>query len=150
MAGLLFNAGTEGEVALSAATVKTIVRVKAPANQMVKVLAWGVSFDGTVSTNEPVVVQLLRQTTDGTGTSFTAKKVNDSISTSVQSTTHKDFSAEPTAGDILDTKEIHPQSGLHIIFPPGQEPIVGGGGRLAIRATAPNAVNVSGNLFCEE
>jgi hypothetical protein len=149
MAALNFSLVT-AEVALAAATAKTVVQVTAPTNQRVKLKGWSVSFDGTSATAAPVVCRLLRQTTAGTMTSLTPRKGDDDIATAIQSTGQHTATAEPTAGDILDTKEVHPQGGYSEKFGLGDEIIIGGGDRIGIECTAPATVNVVGSLHCEE
>lgn len=141
---------TEGEVALVAATPKTILQVVALANHRVKILGWGVSFDGVSPTAEPVQVRLLRQTTAGTMTAATPKKTDPGPTETLQTTALKAATAEPTAGDVMRAVEVHPQGGYEEQLPFGQEYIVPGGGRLGIECNAPAGVNVRGWIRFEE
>ena len=149
MADLFFTAQT-AEVALVAATVKTVLQVVSPANHRVRLKRWKVAFDGVAATAEPVQVELLRQTTAGTMSALTPVGSDDSISEAIQSTAQHTATAEPTAGDILDSVEVHPQSGYEVIYPDGWEKKIGGGDRMAIRCTAPANVNVRAQMDCEE
>jgi hypothetical protein len=143
-------AATTAEVGLSAGVAKTVLQIVAAANHRVRVERWGVFFDGVSVTAEPVQVRVLRQTTAGTMSANTPKKLDDSIADSVLTTAQDNATVEPTAGDVLDVVEVHPQNGYEIIFPPGQEIIVGGGDRLGIECTAPAAVNVRAKIVAEE
>lgn len=138
------------EVALAAATAKTVLQLVAPANHRVKVIRWGVFFDGTSATAEPVQVRVLRQTTAGTMSSLTPVKLDDSIAETLQTTAQHTATAEPTAGDVLDIAEIHPQQGYDAILPPGMEIIIGGGDRLGIEVTAAAIVNCRAKFWFEE
>lgn len=138
------------EIALSAATAKTIVQLVAAANHRVKILSWGVFFDGTSTTAEPVQVRLLRQTTAGTMSALTPTKRDDSIADTLLTTAQHTATAEPTAGDVLEAVECHPQQGYQVFYPLGAEVIVGGGDRLGIECTAPATVNVRGLFVFEE
>jgi hypothetical protein len=138
------------EVALSAATAKTVIQLVAATNHRVKVLRWGVFFDGVSVSAEPVQVRLLRQTTAGTMSSLTPVKLDDSLAETLQTTSQHTATAEPTAGDVVDVVEVHPQSGYEIIYPLGQEVIIGGGDRLGIECTAPAGVNVRAKIVFEE
>lgn len=149
MSRLLFT-GTTAEVALTAATAKTILQVTAPSNHIVVLLAWGVYFDGISTTGEPVVVRLLRQTTAGTMTSLTLVKMHESRSETIQSTAQHTATAEPTAGNTLERMEIHPQQGFKDPFPLYQEYEIQGGGRIGIECTAPANVNAIAWVKCEE
>lgn len=148
MADIIGVANT-AEIALTAATAKTVLQVVAAANHKIKILEWGVYFDGTSVTAEPVQIRLLRQTTAGTMTALTPVK-RSSDSETLQTTAQHTATAEPTAGDVLEVKEVHPQSGYEKIFPMGQEIKVPGGGRIGIECTAPAAVNVRAQIVFEE
>jgi len=138
------------EEALAAATVETLIQLIAAANHSIKILGWGVFFDGVSVTAEPVQVELLRQTTAGTASALTLVKLNDSNADSLDTTAQQDFTGEPTAGDILDMAEVHPQSGWEVKYPLGQEPICGASDRIGLRATAPAIVNARAKIFFEE
>lgn len=146
--GVISTAGTE--IALVAATAKTVLQLRAPANHRLKVLGWGIYFDGVAVDAAPVQIKLLRQTTDGTMTSVTALKLDDSLGETLLASGGKNATAEPTAGDVLEVKEIHPQQGYEKIYPMGQEPIVGGGDRIGILVTAPAGVNCEAEIKYEE
>jgi hypothetical protein len=142
------------EAALVAATQRTVLQIVAAANHRVKLLGWGVFFDGVSAADEPIEVVVQRQSTAGTSSANTPKKVDDSLAETLLTTARDGFSStEPTSGDILWAGEIHPQSGYEKLFPLGQELIVGGGDRLAIRCTIPTggtAVNARAFMHFEE
>ena len=148
MAGIQVFAQT-AEVALSAATAKTVIQIVAPTNQRLKLKEWGVFFDGVSGTAEPVQVRLLRQTTAGTMSALTPVS-RVPISETIQTTAQHTATAEPTAGDVLDVIECHPQGGYEKIFAPGDEIIMAGGGRIGIECTAPATVNVRAKFAWEE
>lgn len=151
MAGQKFVVSTEGEVALAAATLKSVLHVTAPTNIPVKIAGYSIFFDGISPTGEPVRVQLQRVSADGTFTAVTPKKEDAGRDETIQSTAGKNATAEPvTPGDIMRADEVHPQLGKEVYFPFEREIMVSGGARIAIRATAPGAVNCEANLFCEE
>ena len=138
------------EVALTAATAKTVLQIVAVANHRVRVVGWGVSFDGTSVTAEPAICEVCVQTTAGTMSSLTPAKLDLSLSETLLTTAQHTATVEPTTGNILDAFEVHPQTGYEKQFLPGQEIILNGGGRLGIRVTAPAAVNVAAKVIFEE
>ena len=138
------------EVALTAATAKTVAQIVAPANHRVILQGWSVFFDGTAVTNEPVIVEVLFQTSAGTMTPLTLVKTDGSLPETLQTTGQHTATVEPSSGDVIARKNIHPQAGFEKIFPLGQEPKLGGGDRIGIRCTAPDAVNVVAELTFEE
>jgi hypothetical protein len=148
MAGIGCIAQT-AEVALSAATAKTVIQIVAPTNQRLLIKRWGVFFDGVSATAEPVQVRLLRQTTAGTMTSLTPVMLGVGSET-VQTTAQHTATAEPTAGNILDIAEVHPQSGYEVVVPFDQPIEVPGGGRLGVECTAPATVNVRAKIIFQE
>lgn len=149
MAGLNCIAET-AEVALVAATAKTVLQIVAPTNQRGRVKEWGVYFDGTSPTAEPVVVEVLYQTTAGTMTALTVEKEDQSQTETVQFTAQHTATAEPTSGAFVRRKNVHPQGGFEWVAPMGDEINVGGGKRLAIRCTAPANVNVIAYMRFDE
>ena len=148
MSGLIGVARIAEEAVTTAA--ETLIQLVAPSNHRLKILEWGVFFDGTSATDAPIIVDILRQSTAGTSASLTLVKWNDSDDETLQATALQDFSAEPTAGDILESKEVHPQSGYEKIYPLGQELIVKGGGRIGLRVTAGANVNALAYIKYEE
>lgn len=138
------------EVALTAATAKTVVQIVAPANHRVKITRFGIAFDGVSATAEPVQWELVRQSDAGTTSALTPVPMDDSLSETLLTTARHTATVEPTTGAIIDSGECHPQSGYEIIFPDGREPICGGGDRVGIRLTAPAAVNVRAKIEFEE
>ena len=138
------------EIALTAATAKTVVQLVAAANHRVKILGWGVFFDGQSTTAEPVQVRLLRQTTAGTMSALTPTKRDDSIADTLLTTAQHTATAEPTAGDLIEAIEVHPQQGYQVMYPLSVEPIIGGGDRVGIECTAPAGVNVRATVLFEE
>lgn len=138
-ATLLSNKVTTGVAA------KTILQILAAANHALVIKSAWVGFEGVVTTNAPVLVEILRQSTAGTGgDAVTPKKIDDG-STTLEATglsgPSGTWSAEPTAGDIVFRDLVHPQSRDRNILPFDSRIVVPAGGRLAIRVTAANAVD---------
>lgn len=140
---------TSGEIALSAATAKTVLQLVAPSGTILAVHGFEVSFDGVSNTAEPVIIKLMRQTTAGTVTSRTPLKTKDR-STALAATGGENASAEPTAGDLLKTFHVHPQAGVVYPFTLDGELELPGGGRLGLQLTAPAAVNCLATINFEE
>jgi hypothetical protein len=63
-----FTVETTVDVALTAATAKTILSVIAPASGAIRLVELSVSFDGVSATAEPVTVELCKSTEAGAGT----------------------------------------------------------------------------------
>lgn len=151
MAGLLLSV-TSGELALVAATPKTVLQIKAPANQRLTLRtfsAFGKSAAG--GTDVPVKVRFTRSSANfGTGFGATVGKANPSNGETAQGT-YTVLSAEPTSpsdGGYFD--EFNPQSGLVIPFPPGMEFQIPGGQALNIELTSAGTPTVVVTCMVEE
>lgn len=149
MAGILAHLPT-GEVAVSAGVPMTVLQIVAAANHRVLLSGFSVMFKGTSATDTPVKIRILRQTTAGTMSSVTIVKNNDGDDETLQTTGRHTASAEPTAGDVLETLEVHPQAGLLFFYPAGKEIVIKGGGRLGFEVTAAQNQTVSINATIEE
>ncbi len=121
--------------ALTTATTETVLQLVAAANHRVKILGWGISFNGISVTDEPIKVILKRSSTAGTSAAGTVVKVDDSIVDTLLTAARITFTAEPTVGDELETKFIHPQGWFEKIYPEGKEIIIGGGDRIGLEVT---------------
>lgn len=117
----------------------TLIQIVAPTNQRLVVNELSVSFDGVSNTAKPIQVDVLRQSSAGTMSSLTPVKRNSSDSETIQSTAQHTSTGEPTAGNILMSEQVHPQTGYTWQAPFGKEIIVPGGGRLGIRLVTPGA-----------
>lgn len=147
-----YVAETTADVSLSAATAKTILSVINASNSLIRICELAVSFDGTSATAEPVTVELCSSTQAGAGTSTSHTIVQCRGATrTVQATAARNYSAEPTTLTVIRQWLIHPQTGITVQFPLGREPEqVVTADALAIRCTAPAAVNARAHMEFEE
>lgn len=148
----VFSVTTETEEAVAAATAETLVQLRGHASTKAKICEWGVSFDGTSGTADPVRVRLLRQTSDGTGTGANEVKWDPDSPTALVTSFNTFSSTEPTAGDVLAEYQVHPQSGMVVQYPLGREPVMGAAttSRIAIDVLSPGAINASAYIVWEE
>ena len=129
----VYSATTEGEEALAAATAETVIALIGSTATKARIIEWGVSFDGTSATAEPVRVRLLRTTADdGTATAATEKAWDPD---------------NPTANCA-----VPPTSGMVLQYPLGREIVLDNSASagLAIECTAPATVNVACYVCWEE
>lgn len=149
----VYSATVEGEEAIAASTAETILQLRGATTTKAKIVAWGISFDGTSSTDAPVTVRLLRQSTDGASSSAATEVPLDPDSPTAACTAFHSFSStEPTAGDVIEIHQVHPQGGnLVREYPPGREPILDNAtsSRIGIEVNGP-AVNASAFIMWEE
>lgn len=143
---------TTADVALTAATAKTILSVINAANSLIRLTEFGVSFDGTSASAEPVTVELMSSTQAGAGTSTSQSPVQLYGPTrTVQASGARNFTAEPTTLTCIKRWLVHPQTGIEMQFPLGREPEqVVTADALVLRCTAPAGVNAQGYMCFEE
>ncbi len=127
------------EVATGVA-IKSVLQVATPSTTDIRVLAWGVSFDGTVAGNAPGQVTLVDVDVAATVTALTPEEFGSadnqaSLCVSGTSATGYNGSAEGSIADsrILDCQEVHPQTGYAVWFPEGRQPRVKASRFLRIR-----------------
>ena len=131
-----FVAVVEAET-IPATTATVALRVNAGTDNPVEVAEIGVSFNGIDNTQEPIKVDLVRLSDNGTMTAVTPRKQNDSLAEGTDVTAASPDSVEPTVTDVLRSWYVHPQTGIVVIFHPGAPPMIGGADRIGIQITAP-------------
>lgn len=148
-----YTVESTADIALTAATAKTILNVINAANSLIRIVELSVSFDGVTPTAEPATVELCSSTQAGTGTStaHTIVQVRGPTRT-VQATGARNYTAEPTALTVLKRWLVPVFNGLFVMqFPLGREPEqVTTADGLCIRVTAPATVNCQGYIEFEE
>lgn len=152
MAGVQFSVNS-GEVALAAATAKSLLQVKAAANQ--RVLIRGIKILGKQAaggTDAVVKVRLTRSTANfGTFTAATPGKSNPSNGETLQTTAGSNATVEPTSpADGGIWWEVQPQSGVIEFLPPGMEIQVPGGQSVQFEATSSGTPTLLVTATCEE
>lgn len=147
-----YTVETTTDVALSAATAKSILGVIGASNAPFRVIEFGVSFDGTSGTATPVTVELCSVSTTSAGTSTSQTPVQTGgVTRTVQASGKRNYTAEPTTITVLKRYKVHPQSGIVIQFPLGREPEISTSGYgCVIRVTAAATVNAQGYIEFEE
>jgi hypothetical protein len=108
-----------------------VAQVVAASNHRVTNLLFTVSFEGTSSTDAPVYVRVLKQTTAGTSSALTLVKDCDADDETLQTTAIHSAIVEPTASDVKYAQFIHPQGGARDIGPFS----VPGGQRMGVEVT---------------
>jgi hypothetical protein len=144
MSGVGFRANT-AQVA-TGTSAKTILQVVAAANHRIVVNKIVVSFEGVTVTDAPIQVRVLRQSTAGTMSALTLVKDDSTDDETLQTTGLHTATAEPTAGDVLESQMVHPQSSRVFVGPY----VVPGGGRLGVEVTAAVGVDCIVSAYGEE
>lgn len=153
MAGVGFTVNS-GEVALVAATAKTVLQVKAATNQ--RVLIKGLKFLGKQAAGGTDAVCKVRMTRNsanfGTaGSTPVAGKLNPSNGETLQTTFGANFSAEPTTPtDSGLWWEVQPQGGIIEALPPGSWIEIPGGQSVQFEFTSTGTPTVLVTVTGEE
>ena len=144
-----FAQTTTAAFALVAATEKTLLQINNATNILLVVTGADITFDGVTNSAIPVVVKLIKVTTAGTGTARNPLKVKDT-STALQVTGTENHSAEGTNGNLMRIFHVHPQAGVVYQIPMRDEIELATAERLALKVTAPAAVNALATIHGEE
>lgn len=151
MALLRFNVNS-GETTLVANTPKTILQIKAPANQ--RVLIRALRFFGKQAaggTDVPCKVRMTRSTAAfGTSSAATIGKVNPGDPETIQSTAFATFTAEPTSTDAGLWWELQPQTGVEEFLPDNRPIMIPGGQSVQFEATSSGTPVLNFQAECEE
>lgn len=140
MAGVRFRAVT-AQIATGTAA-KTLVQIVAASNHRTLVDEIHISFEGATSTNAPIQVRILKQTTAGTMSALTIVKKCAGDDETLQTTAQHTATAEPTAGDVYFSQFVHPQGGRFSLVLPREKAFqIVGGQRLGVEVTAANDVD---------
>jgi hypothetical protein len=143
-----------GEVALVAATPKTVLQIKAATNQRVAIK--GIKLMGKQAaggTDVPVKIRLTRSTANfGAFTATpTPQKNNPSNGETVQTSAGTNATSEPTSPtDAGIWWEVQPQSGVIEFIPPGLEIKIPGGQAVNFECTSPGTPTVMLTVTFEE
>lgn len=154
MAKAGYSTTTEGAVALSAATAKTILGVNGTSAFGVDLKGYRVGFDGVTSSAVPVLCEVCIATfaTNAPGTASTSATVDQIYGRTITAgfTAAKNWTTEPTVLTPIMEFLLDPNKGLVIYdWPLGETPDSAVSNGFVIRCNAPAAVNVRAGLRWE-
>jgi hypothetical protein len=149
-----YTATTEAVEAVVAATAETLIQLRGSTTTNAQIRGWWVSCAGAVATLVPVRVRLLRQTTDGTGSAATEVKL-DPNSVAATCTAFHSFTAEPTAGEVIEDVYVPQYNGLYRVEYPDNvldSPMLlaAATSRIGIEITSPDNLNVLAGISWRE
>jgi hypothetical protein len=139
--------------------IKTLMQLAPPSTEDLKVVQWGITFDGTAAA-APIKVELIETDVAATVTAYVASGIvawnqpNDPASLVTLSTTGSGYTATAegtiTATRMLDLQLVAPNGGYAVQFPLGREPVCRAAKFLRVRVTAAAAVNAVCWVIWEE
>lgn len=147
MAQAVYAVGSGADVALAAATAKSVLGVRAGASFALNLTQAGIAFDASgaaAPTNEPVLIELCMATfaTNAPGTASTSETIQQWSGRIMASgcTAASDWTSEPTVLTVLDEFLVHQQQGIKEPFALGLEPDCGLNEGFVLRVTSPDIV----------
>jgi hypothetical protein len=139
---------TEGSEALAAATAETLIQARGVTTVKYELAYFRVSCDQQPTTEvEDVGWRLLYQTTDGTASAATELQ-GDPDDQAAALTTFHSFSAEPTAGTVID-EGFFPANGSEFLYKAVGDGIIldsATTSRIGLELTASAVVNARGSF----
>lgn len=149
-----YTASTEGTVALSAATAKSVLGVTGPSQFGVDLKRFRIGFDGVTASAVPVLIELCVATfaTNAPGTNSTSATVDQVYGRSITAgfTAAKNWTTEPTVLTPFEEFTLTPNGGVILYdYPDKESPDTAVSNGFVIRCTAPASVNVRGTIWFE-
>jgi hypothetical protein len=138
-------------VALVAATAKVVAAIITPATRRGRIIAVELGARSVTQTHAPMLLELVRFTTDGTGTSVTPAPL-EVANPAALSTAKKNYSADPTGSPVVVWNNALSPIGNTLIkeIPMTREIYAAVSSVLGFRITAPDNQTVDGALIYEE
>ena len=146
----VFAVAAAAQQPFAAATIETLIHLLAAVNHRFVVTRYGVGSEGVSNTDQPALMELLRQTTAPTGDVLTLVHKRGAHPDTIETTGVDVITVEPTAGDILRTHTLHPQANIDLADNFTEEHEVEPTGRIGLRLTFVKAQTVSGYIDIEE
>lgn len=134
---------------------KTVLQLITTSTDRIRIVEWGVLFDGVSSSAVPVEVRLQRQTSAGTtpvalATNYDVIALDPASPTASVTAKKGIWAAEPTMSGIIWAGKVSPTSGLVIQKPLGQEPVIAVSSFVGIVVNAAAAVNAWAYIIWDE
>lgn len=142
-------------VVTTGTSIKTLLQIKPGATQYMRIIEWGISFDGSAAAT-PIKVELVEQDAAATVTAHVAAGIVkvDALAIGAGDPTTDIFEVgtaatgytssnenSPAASRMFDAELVAPTNQYIKQFPLGREPILKAGQFAKIRVTAGAAVN---------
>lgn len=146
----VFAVARTSQQAYAAATIESLMQLLAATNHRFAIKRYGVGSEGVVNTDQPAIMEVLRNSTAATGAALTLVHKKESHPDTIETTALDAITVEGAAGDILRAHTLHPQANFDLADSFSEEEEVAPAGRANIRLTFPQAQTVSGYIDIEE
>lgn len=146
----IYALNNAADVALVAATAKTVLQLVTGATRKTWIKEAAIGFKSVTATDVPVLVQLVRQSTAGTMSALTPAPDVEGHPAAI-STAQENATVEPTSGVVVREWEITPIGGQLVYqLPLGDEIEMAVSSRLGLLVTAPQAQSCRATLKFNE
>lgn len=149
----IYETGTAADIALAAGVAKTILSWINGATRRCRMLELQIGFNSQLTTDQAVLLEIVRYTTDGTGTLITPVALDPANPAAIGTSKHS-YTVEPTTPTIVvPGQRITPQQGGTLIWqlPMTREIYAAISTVLGVRCTSPNALTgVRASMTIEE
>lgn len=147
----IYDVTTAADVSLTAATAKTILAFITGATRRARVLEIQLGGFSILQTDTPLLIELVRYSADGTGTSMTPQP-RDPANPAAIGTAKYGYSVEPTGGVVAFTTRMSPIGGtLFLPLSPDRLPAQAISTVMGLRITCAQAQSgIRGSLCVEE
>lgn len=154
MAKAGYSATTQADVALAAATAKSVIGVTAPAQFGVDLTKFRIGFTGITAGAVPGLIEVCAATfaTNAPGTNSTSATVQQDYGRSITAgfTAAYNWTTEPTVLTVIDSWPLTPTGGLVLYdYPLGTSPDNAVSAGFVIRCTFAAIVNLRATLHFE-
>lgn len=149
----IYETGTAADVSLAAGVAKTILSWINGSTRRCRLLELQIGFNSQLTTDQAVLLEIVRYGTDGTGTSITPVALDPGNPAAIGTSKHS-YTVEPTSPTIVvPGTRITPQQGGTLIWqlPMTREILAAVSTILGVRCTAPTALTgVRASMTIEE
>ena len=130
---------TSADVSLSAATAKTVLGFKAPSNAVITLRNAHINFESVTASDAVALIELVKGSADGTGTSETPINYNGAHTASCSFTAKHTYTVEPASLTVIKAWQYPVQGSADIPLPFFVPITSAAGGFIGFRVTTPQA-----------
>lgn len=132
---------TSADVALTAATAKTVLGADAAANAVITLKAAHINFESVTASDVPALIELISAAEEGTASSVTPVNYNRSHTASPTFAGFENHTVEPASVTVVKSWQYPVQGGIDIPLPFLTPIQSAAGGFLGFRVTTPQGQN---------
>lgn len=133
----VWDANTGADVALTAATAKTVIGVKAPTGAIVTLPGVHISFESVTASDATALIEIVRGAADGTGTTVTPVNRKGGHTAAASFAAKHTYTVEPASLTVAKEYQYPVQGSAEIILDFGAPIESAVAGFIGVRVTTP-------------